>query len=72
MVGGREYGESQLNRVTDAHRQLGSTFKPLSMRRAGERVFTGPCLPMRPVISFLIGNESTVHQTLVAAIPVAK
>ena len=28
MVGGREYGESQLNRATDAHRQPGSTFKP--------------------------------------------
>ena len=28
MVGGRDYGESQLNRVTDAHRQPGSTFKP--------------------------------------------
>jgi penicillin-binding protein 1B len=28
MVGGREYGESQLNRVTDARRQPGSTFKP--------------------------------------------
>ncbi len=28
MVGGRNYAESQLNRVTDAHRQPGSTFKP--------------------------------------------
>lgn len=28
MVGGRDYGESQLNRATDAHRQPGSTFKP--------------------------------------------
>jgi penicillin-binding protein 1B len=28
MVGGRSYTESQLNRVTDAHRQPGSTFKP--------------------------------------------
>jgi penicillin-binding protein 1B len=28
MVGGRNYGESQLNRATDAHRQPGSTFKP--------------------------------------------
>ncbi|MGH9880146.1 MAG: transglycosylase domain-containing protein, partial [Pyrinomonadaceae bacterium] len=28
MVGGRNYGESQLNRVTDARRQPGSTFKP--------------------------------------------
>jgi penicillin-binding protein 1B len=28
MVGGRDYSESQLNRVTDARRQPGSTFKP--------------------------------------------
>ena len=28
MVGGRDYGVSQLNRVTDARRQPGSTFKP--------------------------------------------
>ncbi|MDQ2936911.1 MAG: PBP1A family penicillin-binding protein [Acidobacteriota bacterium] len=28
MVGGRNYGESQLNRATDAMRQPGSTFKP--------------------------------------------
>jgi penicillin-binding protein 1B len=28
MVGGRNYGESQMNRVTDAYRQPGSTFKP--------------------------------------------
>jgi penicillin-binding protein 1B len=28
MIGGRDYGVSQLNRATDAHRQPGSTFKP--------------------------------------------
>ncbi|HLE63379.1 MAG TPA: PBP1A family penicillin-binding protein [Pyrinomonadaceae bacterium] len=28
MIGGRDYGLSQLNRATDAHRQPGSTFKP--------------------------------------------
>ena len=28
MVGGRDYGKSQLNRETDARRQPGSTFKP--------------------------------------------
>jgi penicillin-binding protein 1B len=28
MVGGRDYSKSQLNRVTDAHRQPGSVFKP--------------------------------------------
>jgi len=29
MVGGRDYGRSQYNRVTDARRQPGSVFKPL-------------------------------------------
>jgi penicillin-binding protein 1B len=29
MVGGRDYGASQLNRATDAHRQPGSVFKPV-------------------------------------------
>ena len=29
MVGGRNYAESQMNRVTDARRQPGSTFKPI-------------------------------------------
>ena len=28
LVGGRDYAQSQLNRVTDARRQPGSTFKP--------------------------------------------
>jgi penicillin-binding protein 1B len=29
MVGGRDYGQSQLNRAVDAHRQPGSVFKPI-------------------------------------------
>lgn len=29
MVGGRDYAESQMNRVTDAERQPGSVFKPI-------------------------------------------
>ncbi len=28
IVGGRDYGESQFNRATDAQRQPGSSFKP--------------------------------------------
>src|SRR5258708_29238228 len=28
MIGGRDYAESQMNRVTDAQRQPGSVFKP--------------------------------------------
>lgn len=36
MVGGRDYAESQLNRVTDARRQPGSTFKPFVYAAAVE------------------------------------
>src|SRR6266404_2112417 len=37
MVGGRDYGESQLNRATDAQRQPGSVFKPFVYAAALER-----------------------------------
>jgi penicillin-binding protein 1B len=36
MVGGRDYGESQLNRTTDARRQPGSVFKPVVYAAAVE------------------------------------
>jgi penicillin-binding protein 1B len=36
MVGGRDYGESQLNRATDARRQPGSVFKPFVYATAVE------------------------------------
>ncbi|HEX8457443.1 MAG TPA: PBP1A family penicillin-binding protein [Pyrinomonadaceae bacterium] len=37
LVGGRSYGESQLNRATDARRQPGSVFKPIVYAAALER-----------------------------------
>lgn len=45
MVGGRSYGASQYNRVTQAHRQPGSTFKPFVYLAAFENTFANPAAP---------------------------
>ena len=45
LVGGRSYGSSQYNRVTQARRQPGSTFKPFVYLSAFEAVFEDPALP---------------------------
>jgi len=45
MVGGRSYGSSQYNRVTQARRQPGSTFKPFVYLAAFEAFFDDPALP---------------------------
>ena len=42
MVGGRDYGTSQFNRATDAHRQPGSAFKPIVALTALEGAATAP------------------------------
>ena len=45
LVGGRSYGASQYNRVTQARRQPGSTFKPFVYLAAFEATFDDPSLP---------------------------
>jgi penicillin-binding protein 1B len=45
LVGGRSYGASQYNRVTQARRQPGSTFKPFVFLAAFEATFDDPALP---------------------------
>jgi len=45
LVGGRSYGASQYNRVTEARRQPGSTFKPFVYLAAFEATFEDPSLP---------------------------
>jgi penicillin-binding protein 1B len=45
LVGGRSYGASQYNRVTQARRQPGSTFKPFVYLTAFEATFEEPELP---------------------------
>jgi len=45
LVGGRSYGSSQYNRVMQARRQPGSTFKPFVYLAAFEATFEDPSLP---------------------------
>jgi penicillin-binding protein 1B len=45
LVGGRSYGSSQYNRVTEARRQPGSTFKPFVYLTAFEASVEDPALP---------------------------
>ena len=45
LVGGRSYGHSQYNRVMQARRQPGSTFKPFVYLTAFEATFDDPSLP---------------------------
>ncbi|MBS7537204.1 PBP1A family penicillin-binding protein [Ancylobacter sonchi] len=55
MVGGRDYGESQFNRATDALRQPGSSFKPYVYTAA---LMTGKYTPQTMVVDgpICIGN----------------
>jgi penicillin-binding protein 1A len=54
MVGGLDYGKSQFNRVTQARRQPGSTFKPFVYAAAFERGFTPATLVDDFPVSFSI------------------
>jgi penicillin-binding protein 1B len=45
LAGGRSYGDSQYNRVTEARRQPGSTFKPFVYLAAFEATFEDRALP---------------------------
>jgi len=64
MVGGRDYGQSQLNRAVDAHRQPGSVFKPIvyttalntAYEEAGQDVITPASMFMDAPETFYYGN----------------
>jgi penicillin-binding protein 1B len=67
MVGGRDYGQSQLNRAVDANRQPGSVFKPIVYATAlnsayddmSEEKFTPASLFMDAPETFLYGRGQT-------------
>ena len=48
MVGGRDYGNSQYNRITEAFRQPGSIFKPFVYATAFETAFDPLIIPVEP------------------------
>ncbi len=49
MVGGRDYGASQYNRITEAFRQPGSIFKPFVYATAFETAFNPIVDPVEEV-----------------------
>jgi penicillin-binding protein 1B len=56
LVGGRSYGASQYNRVIQARRQPGSTFKPFVYLAAFENTFDRPDQP--PITPAMIVNDT--------------
>ena len=52
MVGGRDFGKSHFNRVTQAKRQPGSSFKPLVYAAALDHNFTPASVIVDEPISF--------------------
>ncbi|HEU4389433.1 MAG TPA: penicillin-binding transpeptidase domain-containing protein, partial [Blastocatellia bacterium] len=67
MVGGRDYGQSQLNRAVEAHRQPGSAFKPIVytaalnsyLEDASREVITPASMFLDSPETFYYGNGQT-------------
>ncbi len=55
MVGGFSFGRSKFNRATQAHRQLGSTFKPMLYTAAIDRGLTPTSVLIDAPASFIVG-----------------
>ena len=62
LVGGRSYGRSQYNRVMQARRQPGSTFKPFVYLAAFEATFDDPSLP--PITPATVVEDAPVRLLL--------
>jgi len=59
LIGGKNYNESEYNRVTMASRQVGSTFKPILYYAALENGMTASSLFSSQATTFSIGNKET-------------
>lgn len=63
LIGGKNYNESQFNRVTMAKRQVGSTFKPILYYAALENGMTPTSTFVSEATSFSVGNDETYSPT---------
>lgn len=59
LIGGKNYNESQFNRVTQAKRQVGSTFKPILYYAALENGMTASSTFVSEATDFKIGDKET-------------
>lgn len=59
LIGGRNYNESEYNRVISAKRQVGSTFKPILYYAALENKMTATSLFTSEPTTFYLGNNET-------------
>jgi penicillin-binding protein 1A len=77
MIGGRNFNESQFNRVTQAKRQAGSAFKPFVYLTAIEEGFTpSTILDDKPMIFVykenawdLVSRDTTALETIAETVP---
>jgi penicillin-binding protein 1B len=61
MVGGRDYGQSQLNRAIDAHRQPGSVFKPIVYATALDTAYEDQDNPALTAASMFLDEPETFY-----------
>lgn len=63
IAGGKDYSNSQFNRVTSSSRQVGSTMKPFLYYAALENGFTASTTFTSEKTTFTIGNDKTYSPT---------
>ena len=61
MVGGFSFGRSKFNRATQAHRQMGSTFKPILYTAAIDRGLTPTTILVDEPASFVAGPNQPLY-----------
>jgi penicillin-binding protein 1A len=62
MVGGWDFARSKFNRAVQAHRQIGSTFKPIVYTTAIDRGFTPASIIIDEPVSYDAGPNQPLYQ----------